>query len=36
MKIVRLVDVGVLEEYFPSEWASLLPTFAIPKKYNKM
>jgi hypothetical protein len=29
-EIVRLVDIGVLEEDFPSEWAS--PSFAIPKK----
>jgi hypothetical protein len=36
MKIVQLVDIGVLEEDYSSEWASLLPTFAIPKKYSKM
>jgi hypothetical protein len=29
-KIARLVDIGVLEEYYSSEWAS--PTFAIAKK----
>jgi hypothetical protein len=29
-KIVRLVDIGVLEEDYSSEWAS--PSFAIPKK----
>jgi hypothetical protein len=27
-EIVRLVDIGVLEEYYSSEWASLFPTFA--------
>jgi hypothetical protein len=36
-EIVRLVDIGVLEEDYSSEWAS--PSFAIPKKngsqYNK-
>jgi hypothetical protein len=31
-EIVRLVDIGVLEEDYSSEWASLFPTFAIPKK----
>jgi hypothetical protein len=29
-KIVRLVDIGVLEEDYSSEWSS--PSFAIPKK----
>jgi hypothetical protein len=29
-RIVRLVDIGVLEKYYSSEWAS--PSFAIPKK----
>jgi hypothetical protein len=29
-EIVRLVDIGVLEEYYSSGWASL--SFAIPKK----
>jgi hypothetical protein len=29
-KIVRLVDIGVLEEDYSSEWDS--PSFAIPKK----
>jgi hypothetical protein len=29
-EIVRLVDIGVLEEYYSSEWA--FPSFAIPKK----
>jgi hypothetical protein len=30
-EIVRLVDIRVLEDY-SSEWASLSPSFAIPKK----
>jgi hypothetical protein len=30
--IVRLVDIGVLEEDYSSEWASMFPSFAIPKK----
>jgi hypothetical protein len=30
--IVRLVDIGVLEEDFSSEWASLFPIFATPEK----
>jgi hypothetical protein len=29
-EIVRLVDIGVLEEDYSSEWAS--PSFEIPKK----
>jgi hypothetical protein len=29
-EIVRLVDIGVLEKDYSSEWAS--PSFAIPKK----
>jgi hypothetical protein len=29
-EIVRLVDIGVLEEDYSSEWAH--PSFAIPKK----
>jgi hypothetical protein len=37
--IVRLVDIGVLKEDYSSEWASIPPSFAIPKKngsqYNK-
>jgi hypothetical protein len=33
-EIVRLVDIGVLEEDYSSEWASRIPTFAIPKKRN--
>jgi hypothetical protein len=32
-EIVRLVDIGVLEEDYSSEWAS--PSFAIPKKSGK-
>jgi hypothetical protein len=31
-EIVRLVGIGVLEEDYSSEWASLFPSFAIPKK----
>jgi hypothetical protein len=31
-EIVRLVDIGVLEEDYSSEWASYSPSFAIPKK----
>jgi hypothetical protein len=31
-KIVRLVDIGVLEEDYFSEWASTTPILAIPKK----
>jgi hypothetical protein len=31
-EIERLVDIGVLEEDYSSEWASLFPTFVIPKK----
>jgi hypothetical protein len=33
-EIVRLVDIGVLEEEidYSSEWATLFPSFAIPKK----
>jgi hypothetical protein len=32
-KIVRLVvDIGVLEKAYSSEWASQTPSFAIPKK----
>jgi hypothetical protein len=26
------VDIGVLEEDYSSEWASYIPSFAIPKK----
>jgi hypothetical protein len=32
-KCVRLVDIGVLEEDYSSEWAS--PSFVIPKKNEK-
>jgi hypothetical protein len=35
-EIVRLVDIGVLEEDYSSEWASLFPSFAIPKKHRKI
>jgi hypothetical protein len=31
-EIVRLVDIGVLEEDYSSEWASMFPSFAIPEK----
>jgi hypothetical protein len=31
-EIVRLVEIGVLEEDYSSEWASISPSFAIPKK----
>jgi hypothetical protein len=33
-EIVRLVDIGVLEEEpdYSSEWASICPSFSIPKK----
>jgi hypothetical protein len=31
-EIVRLVNIGVLEEDYSSEWASISPSFAIPKK----
>jgi hypothetical protein len=31
-EIVRLVDIGVLEEDYSSEWASISPSFDIPKK----
>jgi hypothetical protein len=31
-EIVRLVDIGVLEEDYSSEWSSISPSFAIPKK----
>jgi hypothetical protein len=30
--IVRLVDIGVLEEDCSSEWASCIPSFPTPKK----
>jgi hypothetical protein len=31
-EIVRLVDIGILEEDYSSEWASCIPSFVIPKK----
>jgi hypothetical protein len=31
-EIVRLVEMGVLEEDYSSEWSSCSPSFAIPKK----
>jgi hypothetical protein len=31
-EMVRLVDIGVLEEDYCSELSSLFPTFSIPKK----
>jgi hypothetical protein len=31
-EIVRLVDIGVLEEVYSSEWDSVFPSFAISKK----
>jgi hypothetical protein len=31
-EIVRLMEIGVLEEDYSSEWASMYPTFIIPKK----
>jgi hypothetical protein len=34
-EIVRLVDIGVLEEDYSSEWASSFPSFAIPKKNER-
>jgi 6-pyruvoyl-tetrahydropterin synthase len=30
-EIVRLVDIGVLEKDYSSEWAFFFPSFAIPK-----
>jgi hypothetical protein len=33
-EIVRLVDIGVLEEDYISEWD--LPSFAIPKKSRRI
>jgi hypothetical protein len=33
-EIVRLVEIGGLEEDYSSEWASLPPSFAIPKKHG--
>jgi hypothetical protein len=31
-EIVRLVEIGVLEEDYSSEWDSICPSFEIPKK----
>jgi hypothetical protein len=31
-EIVRLVDIGVLEEDYSSQWDSVIPSFAILKK----
>jgi hypothetical protein len=31
-EIFRLVDIGVLEEDYSSEWSSMFPSFAVPKK----
>jgi hypothetical protein len=31
-EVVRLVDIGLLEEDYSSEWTSQTPSFAIPKK----
>jgi hypothetical protein len=31
-EIVRLVDIGFLEEGYSSEWSSRIPSFAISKK----
>jgi hypothetical protein len=31
-EIVRLVDIGVLEEDYSSEWAFISSSFSIPKK----
>jgi hypothetical protein len=31
-KIVRLVDIGVLEEDYSSEWVSIFPIFSATKK----
>jgi hypothetical protein len=35
-EIVQLVDIGVLEEDYSSEWASSFPSFTIPKKNGKI
>jgi hypothetical protein len=35
-EIVRLVEIGVLKENYSSEWASRIPSFAIPKKNGKL
>jgi hypothetical protein len=31
-EIVRLVNIGVLEEDYSFVWVSLFPSFSIPKK----
>jgi hypothetical protein len=31
-EIVRLVEIGVLEEDYSSEWITMCPSFSIPKK----
>jgi hypothetical protein len=31
-EIVRVMVIGVLEEDYSSEWSSMSPSFAIPKK----
>jgi hypothetical protein len=31
-EIVRLVDIGVFEEDYSSEWASMSPSFSTSKK----
>jgi hypothetical protein len=33
-EIVRLVEIGVLEEEYSSEWSSAFQSFAIPKKHG--
>jgi hypothetical protein len=35
-KILRLVDIGVLEEDYSSEWVSMIPSFAISKKSGRI
>jgi hypothetical protein len=35
-EILRLKDIGVLEENYCSEWASMNPSFAIPKKNGRI
>jgi hypothetical protein len=34
--IVKLVDIGVLEDDYSSEWASSFPSFAISKKNGRI
>jgi hypothetical protein len=31
-RVLRLVDIGVLEEDYSSEWAFIFPSFSISKK----